>query len=801
VSVRRTKVNGESVLLAQVSPTLWKVVYPDGRAVFLVPEAEANDGISWHEEDHPRGEGGKFATVGHESLTGQEQQSIYYYARQAYHGLNRNLRLGLGLSEQQEIWKRDLDSALEKSTLAQDMTVYRGFGNMKLIRDMKEGDVLRNAAYTSTAPDARTATSFKDFSEGLLEISLPAGTRALDVHRVSSMEPEILLPRDTSLRYVGRGEPAGVGSAPARTYKFELVASSVRDWSPFQPRVPKGQSGGGQWSGENLTKAERAEVRYYTGDGFEHVNSTLRQGEAGMLDRLHLLDSAVAKSVIDKSITTYRGVNSAEFTEKLDSLQPGETITDRAFTSTSGSFLSAAMYGGVGSPTMEIRIPSGSSVLYAESMSANSGIGEEEYLLPRDSTFRYVGSRTVGGGAGASKGSKVYTFDLVPRVVKDYDPSEPRVPAGQPGGGQWQGQNLGDDEKKQVRFYTRNGYTPINKSLRTGTGPEYLKDVVATIDSAIAKSVLSSDTVVYRGVNAVGFVSALGALKPGDTITDSAYVSTSGSLASAATFAGTYNTVMEVRLPAGSNALYVEEFSGSSGQEEDEYILPRGTKFQYVTSRVTRTKRTIYTFDLVPRGAADWNPFQPRVPAGQHGGGEWTEGTSGTATGSLVGGNPKKGFDPKHVDALKQYAASIYQPVNEGLRNKTKLRTQEEQVVLALDEAFERNQRTTEVMQLFRAAGEEFAAYVDALKVGDNLIDEGFASTTTDERLARSFLSGQPGEKKVMVEIVLPKDSKAIDTSPFNPFKGENEVLLPRNTTFKYLGMERDVYRFRANPR
>lgn len=115
----------------------------------------------------------------------------------------------------------------------------------------------------------------------------------------------------------------------------------------------------------------------------------------------------------------------------------------------------------------------------------------------------------------------------------------------------------------------------------------------------------------------------------------------------------------------------------------------------------------------------------------------------------------------------------------------------------ALDEAFDRLPKTTEPMQLFRAAGEEFSRIVGTLKVGDDVVDPGFVSTSFDERAARDFLSGD----KVLVEIVLPRDSRAIQTEKYNPFKGENETLLPRDTRFRYLGKERDVYRFRANPR
>lgn len=804
MSVQRAKVDGEVALIAQVSPTLWKVVYPSGKVSFFVLEAEAKD-ADWDESQHPRDDRGKF-TQGHGELSAEERDSVIKYAGRYYAQLNRNLRLGQPVTGIHDIVRRGLDSLLQRSTLHTDATLFRGVGDVeKTFGALKEGSEIEDLGFMSTAPDVRSAYGFSKFKSGLMEISAPAGTHAFDVGAVSEAESEILLPRGTKLRYVGRGESPGEEwrNLP-RTYKFEVVRAGALDWNPFQPRVPRGEAGGGQWSGENLTKQERAEVRYYTGEGYAHVNSTLRQGEGGMLDRLHLLDSALAKSVIGKDVTVYRGVDSRRFTELLAALRPGEEITDKAFLSTSGNFLSAAMYGGVGSPTMEIRVPSGSNVLYAENISANAGIGEEEHLLPRNSTLRYVGSRTVGGGGGG-KGSTVYSFELVraKAVSVDWDPSQPRVPAGEHGGGQWRGENLSKEERAEVFNYTEDGYIYINEGLRAGEHQQSrdLMNSVALIDSAVAKSVLQSDTVVYRGVGFNEFQAHLETLKTGEAITDAAFMSTSDSLETAAKFSGGPATVLEIRLPAGSRALYVEEFSANKGEEENEYVLPRGTTLRYVTRRFTKTKKLVYTFDLAPQSAKDWNPFQPRVPKGEPTGGEWTEGGStGGGKLSLVGNKPV-GLQAVHTDALKQYTASIYYPVNKGLRDETPLSTQEQAVVRALDEAFDRAMKTTEVMQLFRAAGEEFADVVEKLKVGEDVTDKAFVSTTFDEQYARTLMGGQSGDKKALIEIVLPKDSRAIDTSPFNPFKGENETLLPRNTTFRYLGKERDVYRFRANPR
>lgn len=786
--------NGNTYTIAEARGMI--PVHPNCRCAWLPVIASVTDAYDPSEPRVPAGQ------AGGGQWTGGGGAGFSVYKSMEGLGINEALREGKFSKLEPRLQKAvgELDREIAASPkLEDDLKVWRGLDEDFDAREWVSGTKVIDRGFVSTTTEREVAAMFSG-SGSIMEIDLPKGMRVLMVSPEHAQpiggyedQKEVLLPRSLTYRVTDKKK-----LGPGRFHIKLAPVVTIKDYDPSEPRVPAGEPGGGQWRGENLTKEERTEVQHYTAEGYSTINERLRQGFSSI--HAALIDSAIAKSVLTSDTVVYRGVNLTAFTNKLDTLQPGETITDKGFVSTSGSLATAATFSrGL---VMEIRLPAGSRALYVEDFSASKGEEEDEYLLPRGSTFVYVTRRTT------KTGRKIYTFDLAPRTTADWNPLQPRVPAGQAGGGEWieggsagGGATITTRERAEVYHYTNQGYLDINEVLRAGeiNQSKYLRDSVELIDSAIAKSETQKEFNVFRGINSAQFIKSLETLRPGETITDAGFVSTSQSYLAASQYAGKSQPVLDIRMPAGSRALYVEGISASKGEGEEEYILPRDSVLRYRGKVGEETGSTRYQFDLVQQSARDWNPFQPRLPKGSAGGGEWTEGGA-TGSGTLTG-SQSVGLQPVHVDAIKQYTANIYVPLNQGLRKKETLRTAEEQVMRALDEAFERNQRTSEVMQLFRAAGEEFANVVDTLKVGDDVVDPGFVSTSFDERTARDFLSNNQGSNKVLVEIVLPKDSRAIQTEKYNPFKGENETLLPRDTKFRYLGKERDVYRFRANPR
>src|SRR5437899_4843847 len=88
-----------------------------------------------------------------------------------------------------------------------------------------------------------------------------------------------------------------------------------------------------------LTRDEIGAVATYSGTAYKKINGALRTGK-GMDDDLRktieLLDSAIAKSPVERRSTVYRGVGEdyASELEALD-LQTGDTFSEPGFISTS----------------------------------------------------------------------------------------------------------------------------------------------------------------------------------------------------------------------------------------------------------------------------------------------------------------------------------------------------------------------------------------------------------------------------------------------------------------------------------
>jgi hypothetical protein len=158
-----------------------------------------------------------------------------------------------------------------------------------------------------------------------------------------------------------------------------------------------------------------------------------------------------------------------------------------------------------------------------------------------------------------------------------------------------------------VEDYTMNAYGPINTYLRTnkweednesGIQKSELPEYRRALDNAINRTEAPRDMLLYRGTSGVD---KFDTLKEGDVFTDKGYVSTTTKpdqlwdFMSTAT-GGRYDSrpvekgyVLQVTVPKGSKVLsvnkYFKDVSEAYGptaliREENEHILPRGTKFR-----------------------------------------------------------------------------------------------------------------------------------------------------------------------------------------------------------------------------
>jgi hypothetical protein len=161
------------------------------------------------------------------------------------------------------------------------------------------------------------------------------------------------------------------------------------------------------------------------------------------------------------------------------------------------------------------------------------------------------------------------------------------------------------------------GYLAMNAVLRHGDGAKdpywgrslaedgrrLLAQHQAHLDTAIASSTVPEDVVVHRGIgeHAAELVRRLdaGELVPGSTITDHGYVSTSLSEETAAEIGGKRGVHVEIRVPKGAHAAYVDG-AVKKPQDESEMMLPRGSRFRIVSAGKDAAGKRKMVVELLP---------------------------------------------------------------------------------------------------------------------------------------------------------------------------------------------------------
>lgn len=105
---------------------------------------------------------------------------------------------------------KDLDSAINKSTLNKDVETYRYISNENVFKNMKVGDIYEDKGFMSTTynPNSDREENFYDYKVKAI-IKAKEGTKALDVSGIydkeakeGMAESEIIFARDTKMKLV-----------------------------------------------------------------------------------------------------------------------------------------------------------------------------------------------------------------------------------------------------------------------------------------------------------------------------------------------------------------------------------------------------------------------------------------------------------------------------------------------------------------------------------------------------------------------------------------------------------------------
>ena len=560
---------------------------------------------------------------------------------------------------------KKLDEAIKKNSLGTPKTLYRGISNTSWMPEGKlaPGTVLVDKGFVSTTPDKGLADYFGDT---LLEIQTPSGMSGLDItdfgDGYSENEPEILLPRNLSMRVVSDG----IDENGKRLIRVKVAPPG----STIEP----------------LSGPERVAVKNYTGRDYKSINSYLRKGypDGGMsaedlATHVDDIDGALSKSPLLEDKTLYRGVDFAAMGLGFDNpkrdlpLTPGTIIRDKGFLSTTEDEAKSRDFGSI---KLEISTPKGYHALDIEANDLHQPVhkGEREFLLPRDTQLEVVSDtggisldrviklRVVPNNEGASNGNQEgqagsntgpggtsgsgngiqgqLVSDRSPAADQFWVPGQNGVGEGSGGGNSAQGPEQAPEDGVRVveaqpfidaphptlaqqeaaTDYAGSGYSTLNEDLRSGAPlDKWSKKIQEGLDSMFEKSSLNQDTTVYRRAKFdFGDV--------GSVFVDKGYISTEHALDFAdVEKAPRYsmngkdlplggNTQLEIRVPAGYPAIDINQASGFDGGE-NEILLPRGTAFKVVSKeRVEGTTHFGYTkavLEVVPPGTTSEPDLTP----------------------------------------------------------------------------------------------------------------------------------------------------------------------------------------------
>jgi hypothetical protein len=137
-------------------------------------------------------------------------------------------------------------------------------------------------------------------------------------------------------------------------------------------------------------------------------------------------------------------------------------------------------------------------------------------------------------------------------------------------------QELSDIEKNHLSYYTGPGHLLVNdhlRGIRTFSDPDIHKDI-SQISNAIGKHSTKHDVHVWRSYHDI---KDLG-LKKGDIFHDKGFVSTSLRNNHSSHI---HTHIMHIKVPKGSNAMYLNQEKTSSYPDEHEVLLQKGAKFKY----------------------------------------------------------------------------------------------------------------------------------------------------------------------------------------------------------------------------
>lgn len=216
--------------------------------------------------------------------------------------------------------------------------------------------------------------------------------------------------------------PAGTTGGGQFTFKDEVKYKEVADEGTTYKKL-----GAKFWA--EMTDEELVALSGYTGNRYEEVNSYYRTGvgtsiiglktsnDPSVLESVQKtskgLDSAEQHGQLPADYAVFRGVT-PKMEARLQEMAVGGTILDKGYMSTTFRSESSRRFSRDNDAQMKILLPKGTKGIFASvpQFGDTQLKREQEFVLPRDSKLRYLGSRKVGQKDLHAQ-ARQYVFELV----------------------------------------------------------------------------------------------------------------------------------------------------------------------------------------------------------------------------------------------------------------------------------------------------------------------------------------------------------------------------------------------------
>ncbi|MGI5292710.1 ADP-ribosyltransferase [Nonomuraea polychroma] len=817
-------------------------------------------------DSDPDGQAAFIAVFDADQVTDEQRAAAVTYQIFGSHSINPSLRASRGdpwpLSPHEQQVVHDLDDLINRSRAPRDTFVWRGMvAGDGLLPEDATGYELRDSAFSSTTWDRRIAEIYAasaDDQQGeepvLIRVRVPEGAPALPLNAVFGndrnayeVQQELLLQRHAALKVVGDErrtmflhDVQGPAFRGFRTGSVRRARVLDVEYIPQEEQPPKLnlQDRGGDRDRfvaayrddrVDLGDDERQAVDAYAVDP-DAVDGPLRS-TGGNVDALApdeipqvaALESAIDQWQTPEPTTVYRGVAAPGGLPDEDA--SGQVVDEPGFMSATWNpdvaVRDAAGDAGAPGTVFELRLPAGESALPVDAVRADASRDAMQVLLQRGRriTVDVDEQRTVDGPDGRQRQVRFVSGSVLP------DPD-----LGSEGGDADDGEDewgpgpdeqsfldaydvqLSDRQRQLVETY-ETAADPFNEPLRRVRGNVsrleiFDRERITELTDLVARWRTPHDTVVWRGI-----ANQDGILPEGDAVgyqyRDHGFGSTTWDEGLAEDYAdmggasGRVPAVLEVTVPAGTQALPVNAVTSRGWGYQQELMLQRGHTIQITsdeerdivtargdTSRV-RHLRGVVVDDGPPDAGPDDEDDDDGTPAYEPPEDAYEPPLYGEAEFTAAYTEP---LDTEQLEALADYQddADTYQVMLRRTGGDIRTIRDDDPELSAyiqlLDEitSWETPQDTTVWRGLLEFDDRQLLPGGDV--AGWRLPDAGFGSTTWNRDIAEMFAGlNLPNVHRTVVRVDVPAGTRAFPLGAAN-FTAEGELLLGRGYVLELLG-------------